>query len=181
MRGKNTMTNISFQDVKDVFELLSYIATVAGIPLAIGLYYREKSKERREREYATYNALDEKFIDFLKLCFDNPDLQLEYPINSIERRTPEQEAKQLILFSVLVSIFERAYLMYKDQSTNTKKKQWKGWEEYLRYYISLKDFRQRWREISETYDEDFLKYVEELINEDEARQALLKSQLGITS
>ena len=51
----------------DYFQVAAHIVTILGLPLAIFLYYQEKKKGRRDREYGTYNALDDKYIQFLDL------------------------------------------------------------------------------------------------------------------
>ena len=118
-------------------EALSYVITLLGLPAAIYVYLREHSKERREREYGTYNALDDKYLDFLKLCLENADLNI-YPQN-LEinvRLTPQQESKKLVLFEILISILERSYLMYRDQSSKIKQNQWIGWNEYMEDWMA---------------------------------------------
>jgi hypothetical protein len=58
--------------LNEIIQICSNIATILGIPIAIILFINEKRKERRDREYGTYNALDEKYLDYLKLCMENP-------------------------------------------------------------------------------------------------------------
>lgn len=56
---------MSFQDI---LLLLSTIVSILGIPIAILVFVNEKRKERRDREYGTYHALDEKYLEYLGLC-----------------------------------------------------------------------------------------------------------------
>ena len=46
------MTTLQF------WELLSYVATALGIPAGILAYCQVKSRERQEREYEAYDAVD---------------------------------------------------------------------------------------------------------------------------
>jgi hypothetical protein len=46
--------------VKEFLELSTHVITILGLPVAIFIYYQEKKKDRRDREYGTYNALDDK-------------------------------------------------------------------------------------------------------------------------
>ncbi len=44
------------EKIKSILESLSYLVTILGVPVAIYFYRQEKIKERKEREYGTYNA-----------------------------------------------------------------------------------------------------------------------------
>jgi hypothetical protein len=60
----------------EFWELLSYVVTVIGLPLAIFTFWREQLKERENEDEETYQLLSEAYTDFLKLVMGNPDLQL---------------------------------------------------------------------------------------------------------
>ena len=144
----------------EVMELLAKIATILGIPLAIILFVNEKSKERREREYGTYDALDDKYIDYLRLCMENPELDLyDIPLEKKIALSPEQKIRQYAMFEILVSLLERAFLMYQDQSSTIKKTQWSGWNEYVHDYARRETFRNLWQTQGVEYDSDFIQYV----------------------
>lgn len=89
--------------VKDAFELLSYVVVVLGGPVAIWHYIRatrreqdERLRERRDCERAVYDALDERYLDYLRLCLEHRaldifDLPDAHPVPlSPEQRKPEQ-------------------------------------------------------------------------------------------
>ena len=59
----------------ELFELLSYVVTVVGLPLAIVTYWREQRKERENEDEETYQLLSVAYADFLKLVMENPDLR----------------------------------------------------------------------------------------------------------
>jgi hypothetical protein len=58
------------------WELLSYVVTVVGLPLAIFTCWQEQRKERENEEEETYQLLSDAYTDFLKLVMTNTDLQL---------------------------------------------------------------------------------------------------------
>ena len=148
----------------ELFEMLANIATILGIPVAIALFVNEKRKERRDREYGTYNALDEKFTEYLRLCMENPELDLyDAPLETEIELSPEQKIRQYAMFEILVSLLERAYLMYSDQSNKVKKAQWTGWSEYMHDYANRATFRRLWQLRGAEYDLDFMKYMNALI------------------
>ncbi len=148
----------------ETLQMLSYIATLVGIPVGLFVYIEEKRKERKDREYGTYNALDEKYKEFLVLCMDNPDLDLyDVPIKNAKKLTEDQKVQQLALFDILVSLLERAFLMYRDQSNRVKQKQWKGWVVYMDDYAAHPTFRKLWKERGMEYDEDFMVYMGRIV------------------
>jgi hypothetical protein len=149
-----------------ILEMLSYLATILGIPIAILLYMNEKRKERLEREYGTYHALDEKYLEYLNLCIDNPDLDLYYlPLDKRPKLTSEQKIRQYAMFEILVSLMERAFLMYRDQTTRIKKAQWEGWSAYIRDWCGRENFRSLWSILGDQFDENFTNYVNARIQE----------------
>jgi hypothetical protein len=154
------------QTVKDLLDILSSLATILGIPIAILLFYNEKRRERKDREYGTYNALDDKYIDYLRLCLDNPDLDVfDIPLAHKGELTVEQERREMALLGILISILERAFLMYRDQSTKLKKSQWIGWDAYVREWSARANFRRAWKLIEgEQFDADFVAYLNMLIS-----------------
>lgn len=150
------MSGTEFQNLKDLLEVLSYIAILLGIPAGLVQYYRTARKEQLDREYGTYNALDEKYL------FDVPD---EHPT----KLTTEQTKEELVAFTVLFALFERAYLMYSDQSTLIKGRQWTGWEQYIVAYCSRKNFRAAWKLSGSTFDSHFQDYMKSRLAASKAR------------
>lgn len=145
---------------KDLFETLSYIVVLIGIPIGVYQYIGAIKKEQQDREYGTYNALDEKYIDFQRLCFDHPELDIfDIPDSNPNSLNQQQHKQQLIAFTMLFSIFERAFLMYHDQSTDIKARQWVGWEVYIKGYCKRTNFKKAWEVSGATFDTDFEQYM----------------------
>ncbi len=151
--------------LKEILEILSYIAIILGVPITLYEYIRAKRKEERDREYETYNALDEKYLEYLALCLEHVDLDIfDIPDTNPLKLNEKQQKEELIAFTMLFSIFERAYIMYYNQSTEIKKKQWEGWEKYIREYCSRENFIRAWKISGEFFDADFQKFMKEIIS-----------------
>ena len=60
----------------ETWELLSYVVTVVGLPLAIVAYVFEQRKERANEEEEVYQLLSDNYQDFLKVVLENSDLRL---------------------------------------------------------------------------------------------------------
>ncbi|GAP05371.1 MAG TPA: hypothetical protein DEQ80_10460 [Anaerolinea thermolimosa] len=158
--------NADFASIKDLFELLSYVAILLGIPTGLYQYYRSVKKEQQDREYGTYNALDEKYLQFLKLCFENPELDVfEVPDAAPQPLNETQKKQELIALTMLLSICERAYLMYSDQSTAVKRRQWSGWDGFIRDYCRRENFRRALARAGEGFDLGFQAYIRRVLAE----------------
>jgi hypothetical protein len=92
-------------------EALSYIVTIFGLPLAIVVFIYEQRRERKNEEEELYQRLSDEYTTFLKLVLANPDLQLLRKSMPTEPPTDEQYERKLAIFSILVSLFERAYIL----------------------------------------------------------------------
>ena len=103
----------------ETWEMLSYVVTVIGLPFAIGIFFYEQRKERENEEEAVYQLLSDNYQDFLKVALDNPDLGLFSPSGAASL-TPEQQERRFIIFGMLISLFERAYLLLHEESMSPK-------------------------------------------------------------
>ncbi len=71
-----------------IWELLSNMVTVIGLPMAIFIFFHEQRKRRETEEEEIYQLLSDGYTDFLKLVLDNPDLKLQS-----SHATPESERR----------------------------------------------------------------------------------------
>ncbi|HKW13958.1 MAG TPA: hypothetical protein VJS69_05685 [Candidatus Krumholzibacteria bacterium] len=146
----------------ETWELLSYVVTVIGLPAAIIAFIFEKRKEREANEDEVHQLLSDNYQDFLKTALDHPDLQLFSPEETPELSLQQHE-RMLIIFGVLVSIFERAYVfMYEKSMSKAQSRRWIAWEDYMREWCQRKDFRRLLPELLKGEDPDFRAYLEGL-------------------
>jgi hypothetical protein len=161
---------VKLMEIADAFKLLANAATILGVPIAIVVYLNEKRKERREREYGTFNALDDKYLDYLNLCITNPRLDLYYlPFDGKTTLSREERIQQYAMFEILISLMERAFLMYRDQSTEIKKSQWEGWDQYMTHWASRPIFQTLWLRLGDQFAEEFMEHMNQLIKNMDTR------------
>lgn len=147
----------------EFWELLSYIVTVIGLPLAIAVFIFEQSKERENEEEEVYQLLSDNYQEFLKIALDNPDLRL-FSHEPTPQITPEQKERMTIIFNMLISLFERAYLLlYEDSMTERQRRRWSSWEDYMREWVERADFRVALPELLRGEDPGFVKYLQSLL------------------
>jgi hypothetical protein len=152
-------------NIKDWLEILQYFAVILGIPIALIQYVSSSRKERQDKEYETYNALDEKFIDYLKLCLDHPNLDIfDISDKKLNEFKKNQSKEEIIIFTILFSVFERAYTMYFDQGKKIRKEQWNGWESYINDFSQRDNFKEAWKISGETFHEKFQDHMNAVIS-----------------
>jgi hypothetical protein len=143
----------------ETWELLSYIVTTIGFPAAIVAFLYEQKKERDNEEEEVYQLLSDNYQDFLKIALDHSDLSL-YSAEHTPELTKEQRERMLIIFSMLISLFERAYLLlYEPRMSAQQRRRWLSWEDYMREWCRRADFRTQLPELLEGEDPEFGSYI----------------------
>ena len=146
----------------ETWELMSYVVTVIGLPLAICVFLFEQRKERENEEEEVYQLLSDNYQDFLKVALANPDLRL-FSAEATPSLSDEQKERQLIIFVMLVSLFERAYLLlYEDAMSPKQARRWNSWEDYIVEWCRRSDFRSALPKLLSGEDPSFVRYVEHL-------------------
>ncbi|HSW14841.1 MAG TPA: hypothetical protein VLI06_18495 [Solimonas sp.] len=144
----------------EVWEFLSYVVTVIGLPLAIGVFIYEQRKERRNEEEEIYQQLSDEYADFLRLTLEHSDLHLLRQGGGPTELSDEQRERKAVLFDLLISLFERAYLLvYEDDMSRQTQRMWQSWEDYMRDWCRREDFRSALPELLRGEDEDFCRHI----------------------
>lgn len=147
------------------WELLSYVVTAFGLPLAIASFLWEQRKERENEEEEVYQLLSDAYTDFLKLVIANPDLKLRSQSISSDLSEEQRERKH-VLFEILISLFERAYLLaYEDNMSGKQLRRWRSWDDYMREWVERDDFRLMLPRLLHGEDPDFCKYITRMAQE----------------
>jgi len=153
----------------ETWELLSYVVTVVGLPLAIVVLVFEQRKERNNEEQEVYQLLSDNYQDFLKVALENPDLRL-FTTAKTEQLDVIQRERMYIVFSMLISLFERAYLMlYTENMSAMQQRRWCSWEDYMREWCRRGDFRDALTSQLGGEDPDFVQYLKQLAGEEGSR------------
>lgn len=144
------------------WELASYVVTVIGLPLAIFVFFFEQRKERDNEEEEVYQLLSDNYQDFLKVTLDNPDLRL-FAEEETPQLSEEQRERMFIIFSMLVSLFERAYLLLYEEDMSAKQaRRWQSWEDYMTEWCRRADFRAMVPVLLRGEDPEFAAYLQML-------------------
>src|SRR5262249_14256407 len=151
----------TLEQLRTIAQILYYVALSITGPLALIGYLRAKQNERREREYKTYDELDNKLLEYQKLALLH-DLELiDLPDGSPALAGDRLRKKQqLVTCTVAFSLFQRAYLMFHDQSDRFKARQWAGWNARLERFVNRDTTRDAWHLSRAQFDTGFQRYVD---------------------
>lgn len=147
------------------WELLSYMVTVFGLPVAMAVFLFDKRKERIAEEEEVYAALANSYQDFLRLAIENADLRLMSKTRTDELN-PEQRERMRAIFGLLIALFERAYLLlYDTDLTGKDARRWRSWEDFMQEWCGRDDFREAIPELLLGEDPEFASYIRKLAEE----------------
>lgn len=150
----------------ETWELASYVVTVVGLPFAIGVFMMEQRRERQNEEEEIYQRLSDEYAEFSKLLLENADLRLMSNDLLESDLTDEQRERKRIIFDILISLFERAFiLVYEPDMTPQTKRMWSSWEDYIRSWCQREDFRGVLASLLKGEDPDFVEYIQAIANE----------------
>ena len=143
-------------------ELASYAVTVIGLPFAVWVFYLQQRMERENEEEEAYQLLADAYTEFLKVVLNNSDLHLRTS-SALPNPTPEQEERMLVIFDMLMSLFERAFLVaYQDDMSPADQRRWNSWDDYMREWCRREDFTNALPALLSGEDPEFRAYLEKV-------------------
>ncbi len=147
----------------EIWELLSYVVTVIGLPVAICVFLYEQRRERENEDEEVYQLVSDNYQDFLKIALEHPDLRL-FSTEANEALSDEQKERQYIIFTMLVSLFERAYLLTYDENMSPKQaRRWNSWEDFIIEWCRKPHFRTLLPQLLHGEDPGFVRYLEKIV------------------
>ena len=144
----------------EVCEISFYTVETFALPFAILVFVIERRKQRQTDEEELYQRLTDEYMNFLKLVLENPDLQLLRRNGHQVELNEEQSERKYVLFGILVSIFESAYLLvYEEKMKKQTRRLWSSWEDYMDEWCRRDDFRCALPELLKGEDPEFQAHI----------------------
>lgn len=160
---------------RDLLEAASFAVTVVGLPFAIWVFARQQRAERENEEEEAYLRLADAYNDFLKIVLANSDLQLR-TASALQNPTPEQRERMLVILDMLISLFERAFLVaWKTEMSDTEQRRWNSWDDYMREWCRREDFANALPFLLRGEDPEFQRYIQRVAADEGARFVLAVS------
>jgi hypothetical protein len=152
------------ETLRDLAQILYYVAMSIAGPLAVMAYLKARRTDRMEKEYQTYDELDNRFFEYQKLALEYYDLDiLDVPNNDPSLAFDKKRKQEMVAYSILFSLFERAFLMFSNQTDGFRQRQWSGWKRFLNDFLLREKVRTAWQLSKETYDTDFQAFMDRKI------------------
>jgi len=150
---------------RELLEIASFVVTVIALPFAVWVFVAEQRKERENEEEEAFQHLSDAYNDFLKVVLDNADLQLRSSA-ALPNPTPQQNERMLVIFDMLIALFERAFLVaYKDAMNPTEQRRWNSWDDYMREWCRREDFHNALPLLLRGEDPAFQAYIRRIADE----------------
>jgi hypothetical protein len=109
------------------------------------------------------------------MALGHPDLRLFTPEQTPEL-SDEQRERMLIIFNMLISLFERAYLLlWAPKMSSQQMRRWLSWEDYMREWCRRGDFRALLPALLKGEDPEFGGYIRALAEKESPTGSLLLS------
>jgi hypothetical protein len=153
-------------DIKDLFEALSYLATLLGIPVAIAIFVIEKRRERIEREQEIHAAANDRYIAYLTLCLEHPELDaFDFAQDDPSLLASKVPYRTTIAFTILISMLENAFLRYRHGTSTEARSQWLGWRGYMSDWASRPSFRKAWAVVGDQFSPAFVAEMQSIVDQ----------------
>ena len=139
-------------------EFFSYVATVVGIPLAIVIFSLQEKKERRIEQQEIYDKLMAHYTEVQNKLFEYPELDIhDKPLEN-----SEDARRQYILYEMVVSLFERSFILLHGEDDPEYQRMWNSWVDYIKQWLVHKNFRDALPRLMEGEDKDFVTYMSKI-------------------
>ena len=141
-------------------EALSYVVTILGFPTAILVFIFEHRRRLGNEENELHRHLSEEYDNFLRLVLDNADLLLLRASNAPPALSEEQLERREIIYRMLVSLFEKAYIiLYSEDMKQDAKRRWMSWEDDMTEWCRKREFLALLPELLEGEDDAFSQHI----------------------
>ncbi len=141
-------------------EALSYVVTILGFPAAILVFVYEYRRRLDNEEKELHRHLSEEYDNFLRLALDNADLLLLSSSKVPPALSEEQLERREIIYRMLVSLFEKAYIiLYSEDMKPDAKRRWMSWEDDMAEWCRKKEFVALLPQLLEGEDDAFSRHI----------------------
>jgi hypothetical protein len=157
---------------REAVEIASFVVAIVGLPFAIWVFAAQQRAARENEDEEAYLHLADAYNEFLKIVLAHSDLQLRSS-SALANPTPEQNERMLVIFDMLVALFERAYLVaWKPVMSGSEQRRWNSWDDYMREWCRRDDFHNALPTLLRGEDPQFQAYIQRVDAQERAAPAI---------
>jgi hypothetical protein len=154
---------MNWSTARDILEILQLLVIVVGAPWAYLQFIRERERDQVRRHDQSYEALDDRYSSWLEACLEHPNLDIfDVPDPTARTLNDVEKKEELILFTSLIAIFERAYFLVLSPSAKklqTGRVSWVAWSDYIERYCQRPNFQTAWAKAGDTFSDEFRDFM----------------------
>ncbi len=145
-------------------QVLSLVSLAVSVPIGVFQYRRARTAELQAAIDRTYDALDDRYVSFQTLCMQYVKLDCyDRPLTRAVLLSSADSVQQKLMYTILLSMLERAFIQYKTKPMPSRKEQWLGWQDYAAAFPPRAAFRATWQEVRHEYDTRFRDFMDSVI------------------
>jgi hypothetical protein len=157
-RPSNNVDGIMPVTLMDWMALFANASLIIGIPITLITFIHQERKERQNEQEEIYDKLMEHYANIQEKLFEYPEIdQHDQPLYD-----PEADRRQKILYEMLVSLFERAFILLEYETDPAYRRMWNSWLDYIDIWSSRPNFRAALPKMMRGEDPHFTKFMADL-------------------
>lgn len=132
------------------------------------------------KEYEVYLNSNDKYIDYLHLCLQYPHLDVFEERIDAPKKTPEIERQELMMFSILLAVFEHAHRTYASRTLRSEfeRTEFENWKGYMGFWAKRPNFQAAWSKLYSDYESKFQEYMDALIPESQSEARISQEAIA---
>lgn len=128
--------------ITDIVAIVATVLSVPSVVVAVVTYRRAKIREARDKELVAYHTISSRYQSFLELCISHPEADVFCDRSTTLKENTSEWRVRVTIIAILIDVFETAFVVYEDQTTAWKKRQWSGWIDYIDFWVQKPSFQQ---------------------------------------
>ena len=142
----------------DFTTVIANLTLILGVPITLLAFIYQEKKERESEQEEIYDKLMEHYANIQDKLFKHPEI--DDHMNLLP--DAEDSRRQRIVYEMLVSLFERAYILLADERDPNYQRMWNSWLDYINLWVGRSNFRQALPEMMRGEDPDFVRFMAKL-------------------
>jgi len=142
------------------FSTVSSLLLSASIIFSIPFWVYTKLHERKEKSISAYKELITEYTKMMDVFLSNAELDLFSDKNYLLiQENSIEERKVKIIFSMLIALFERAYIIFNTNEPWLRKRYWNEWDLYIKEWACRPLFKKYLNSTLTNSDSEFMHYM----------------------